>query len=414
MKKRISVFFCMLIVLCSNAQMSGYKYAARVNTVPQSGFYNIALTPQMTAHLKKDLSDLRIANDSGKWVPHILHIPAYEIVNESVLFDVSFSIVQNNKTSTVVSIKRDTSEISNLILNISNTAAQRFCTLSGSNDSKNWFVINDSILLSPSPEETGTSARICIQFPAVKYPFLKLNLLNNNKDPFNIIGMLSSGKPWHPLHFNVPPAVENPASEIQQKDSGNISYIKVTQADNYQFSTLSIAFAGAKYFSREMDLCIPSSNNIFGTPVQTFTVSNNSTLNFNFTIQKVKVFYLLIHNADNPALKVSSVQTASEYTFLSSYLEKGQSYRLLMDNAAALLADYDLAKLKLPNAIDSTPYLQTDEIISIEKKQPVEVVKKDNGKIILWSVIIGILLLLLFFTMKMLKEINKNKTDVHL
>ncbi|MEJ7611404.1 MAG: hypothetical protein WKF88_09540 [Ferruginibacter sp.] len=412
MKKLSSIFFCMLITVCCNAQTEGYRYTAPVNKPAQSGFYNIMLTPEMKARLKTDLSDLRIVNNSGKWVPHVLHTPFYEIADDGMLMDMQYTIDQNNGNSTVVTIKSGT-EISNLILFIKNTSAQRFCTLSGSDDSQNWFVVNDSILLAPVPIEQGTAAGITIHFPAVNYKFLKLNLLNNNKDPFAITGISSENTVNVKPYFS-PPAVPNPPATIQQKDSGNISYIKITQADAYPFNSLNIAFESAKYFSRQTELRIPSTNNIYGTPVQTFTVSNNSPLNFRFTTVKEKVFYLLIHNADNLPLKVSNVQTASEYTFISSYLEKGQSYRLFMDNEAAVAPDYDLGKLKLPGLIDSTPFLQTGNIISIEKKQPAEAAKKDNGKIILWSAIIGILLLLLFFTMKMLKEINKNKSDVHL
>lgn len=74
-KKTINILLLLLISTCTHAQTQGYKYSATLDTVSTAGFYNIALSPMLTAHLKTDLSDIRVINEEGKWVPHVVRIP---------------------------------------------------------------------------------------------------------------------------------------------------------------------------------------------------------------------------------------------------------------------------------------------------------------------------------------------------
>lgn len=409
-KKWINILLFGLIPVCCAAQTGGYKFYSRLDTVQTSGFYNIELTPELSAHVKTDYSDLRIVNESGKWIPHILHAPAYEKTNHDVAWDLKFSITENPKANTGILIESTQNISSNIGLIITNTAAERFCTLSGSDDKKNWFTINDSIALNPVPSETGSENTFRIDFPPTSYRFYKVVIHNNNKDPFNIKGVVEySGagitNPMRQLN-------ENPVAAIQQKDSGKISYIKIIQQQHYQFDYISLQLSGVKYYNRKVDLFIPyADNHSFANPgqlLQSLTVSNNSTLKFTVPLTKASVLYLLINNEDNLPLTVKEVKTACSKHYITAYLDSGSNYSLIMDNGDAVMANYDLSKLnsKLP---DSIPYLQFDKITALtEKILPGKPEKKNNW--LLWSSIAAALLILLFLTSKMLREVDKKKT----
>ncbi len=98
MRKKWSslLLFCYLSFCCT-AQTAGYKFYAPLDSVKTAGFYNIEITPELSAHLKTDYSDLRIVNDSGKWVPHLLRIPANEIVIDAIQWEMK--IIKNNNSS---------------------------------------------------------------------------------------------------------------------------------------------------------------------------------------------------------------------------------------------------------------------------------------------------------------------------
>lgn len=400
-----------LITLSCAAQTDGYKFYSKLDSVKTSGFYNIELTPEITAHLKTDYSDLRIINNAGKWVPHVLHATTDEYSNAPLIIASKFSITENSDIATTLIIVGNRKMASSIDLLITNTAAERFCTLSGSSNKQNWFVINDSIVLNPTPSLNGTENISTIDFPPTNYPFYKIVIHNKNKDPFNIRGVFEhtvAAEITNPLYkLN-----ENPVATIQQKDSGKISYIKITQQLPYHFDNISLQFSGVKYYDRKIDLYVPDADNSsFASPGQllkSFTVSNNSTLQFNIPLTKASVFYLLINNEDNLPLTVNSVKAACSNHYITTYLENGSNYRLIIDNADADIPNYDLSKLnsKIPGSIS---FLQFGKITAFAEIKP-KVITAKNNKWILWVAIGVALLILLFFTYKMLKEVDKRKT----
>ncbi len=410
MKKRWSsiILFCWITV-SSAAQTAGYKYFSLLDSVKTSGFYTVELTPEITAHLKTDYSDLRIVNDSGKWVPHVMYS------NNSKAFDVAFMGLkfiktENGKLKTTLLIENSFDVISNIGLTVRNTTAERFCTLSGSDDKINWFVINDSILINPSFDNINTSNTFMLNFPSSNYKYFKLIIYNNNKDPFDIKDVITKTPPVLEL-YSLHESMQNPISKIQQKDSGKISYIKIIQGQTYHFDHISFKLSGVKYFSRKADLYIPENNtHSFSSPgrlLQSFTLSNNSTLQFKVPLSNVPIFYLLINNEDNLPLRVTEVKTSNSYHSITGYMEKGNNYKLILDNLSATTPNYDLVKLakEMPAKI-----LKSEKIIAIENKLP-ELSPAKNNKWILWTAITAALLILLLFTKKMITEVNKSKQD---
>jgi hypothetical protein len=408
-KKWINLFVCSLIAVCSTAQTGGYKFYTQLDSVKASGFYTIELTPELNAHLKTDYSDLRIVNDSGRWVPHVMYSDKNNQF-DVVFMDLKFVKTENDKSKTILLIENRFDIISNIGLTIRNTNAERFCTLSGSDDNINWFVINDSILINPSFDNTNTTNTFILNFPWSNYKYFKLIIYNNNKDPFDIKDVTTRTPPVLEL-YSLHESMQNPLSKIEQKDSAKISYIKIIQAQPYHFDHISFKLSGAKYFSRKADLYIPeNSTHSFSRPgrlLQSFNLSNNSTLQFKVPLCNVSIFYLLINNEDNIPLTVNEVKTNNSYHSVTSYLEKGNNYKLILGNLSATAPNYDLVKLakEMPGKI-----LKPGKIIAIENNMP-EVIPAKNNKWLLWAALIAALFILLLFTQKMIKEVNKRKQD---
>ena len=170
---------------------------------------------------------------------------------------------------------------------------------------------------------------------------------------------------------------------------------------------------GSKYFYRNVDLYIPNSgNHSFSNPgqlLESFAISNNSTLQFKVPLSNASIFYLLIHNEDNLPLSVNAIKTSNNYGFVTSYLEKGNHYKLILDNASAIIPNYDLTILN-PKITDSIPFLAAGKIIAAEENNIITAPVKNN-KWILWTAITAALLILLLFTKKMMLEVNKRKQD---
>ena len=394
---------------CATAQTSGYHYKAVINPVKESGLYNILLTPAITAHLKIDYSDLRIVNSAGKWVPHLLRTINSEKAADAVLWTLPFSKKENSSNNTELIITNDSS-ISNFILKMKNTAAERYGTLTGSDDAKNWFVINDSILINPSKMDDENEAGFNVYFPQTNYRYYKIIINNKGKSPFNILGVQTAA----PANdTTLPKSFVNPAVRIFQQNSGKYSYVRITQSAAFHFDEIQLKITGVKYFYRNVGLYIPSSaNHSFRNPgqlQQSFIISNNSTLQYKIPTVNAAVFYLVVSNEDNLPLKIEAVKTFNSYLFATAYLEKENKYELILDNTAATAPLYDLQQLDI-GAAASLPEATIGNIVAIS--QPVVNGKKKDDNWMVWLAIAAASLVLSFFTFKLVRDMNKERESL--
>ena len=412
MKKRwSSIFLFCLINICCAAQTAGYKFYSLLDSVKTSGFYNIEITPALSAHLKTDYSDLRIVNDSGKWVPHVLHNPSGE--KEASLLPVNMEILKkiNSNTQTELILKNKNLYFSKFNIIIKNTDAIRVAKLSGSDNLTDWFVIKDSTVLEPIASDEKDKTTYQIEFPSCYYKFYKIVINNKDNDPVNILSINYDAANIRFQSINT--VSENPSCAIEQKDSAKVSYIKITQKQAYHFELFNLKISGAKYFYRKVDMYIShGKNNSISNPgelYESFYISNKSSLEFIVPITNTEEFYLLIYNEDNMPLKIGEVKTWSYKHFLTTYLEHKNNYRLIMSNIFAAMPNYDLNKISLKIS-DSISSLSFGKIIAFEEKTTTAASEKNN-KWILWTAITAALLILLLFTKKMITEVNKRKQD---
>ena len=144
--------------------------------------------------------------------------------------------------------------------------------------------------------------------------------------------------------------------------------------------------------------------------MQSYTISNNSNLNFQLPLIKDSIFYLLIHNEDNLPLKLNEASTTLNECFIKAYLEKNNQYKLILGNENATAPNYDIEKLNI-KLKDSATYLSINNI-EVLPQQIIAVTKNDsNNKWIIWVAIIAGLSILLLLTKKMIKEVDKKTNN---
>ena len=78
-----------------------------------------------------------------------------------------------------------------------------------------------------------------------------------------------------------------------------------------------------------------------------------------------------------------------------------------MGNENATQPNYDLTNINAKIS-DSIPFISFGKIIAVEQT-PVPVEKIKNNKWMLWAAIVAVLFILLLFTRKMVKEVDKRK-----
>lgn len=405
-QKRSKIIFLIsstLISLCLNAQ---FRYTALLDSVRQTGFYSIAITPELSSYLKPDLSDLRIVDEKKEWVPFIIEKPFHKRSHASIVIDQKIIHKENKDRETVLVIENNEKlKLSDFIFELKNAAAERAGSLSGSDDNKNWYVILDSLLLRKSDKYSDTSHRQRINFPASTYRYFKLKVFNNKKEALNILNAGSTGPAS--LIDTIPPFFINPEPSLRQTDSSNYSLVKIMLSRPYQINMLRPVITKPWFYKRQAKIFTRLKSSLaetwFSHPLHNLTITSDEFSGFQIPTIQSDTLYLIIENGDNPPLHISSIETGMINRNVIAFLEKDKSYTLLLDNPAATAPVYDLEHFK--DRIPSHSSISVKQISALPAA-PVASQKLSFKKWI-WPAIILVLILLSFMTWKLAADMKK-------
>lgn len=415
-KKIAAAVICSCSVLFTAAQQ--FQYKAAMDSVKQTGFYQFNISPVISSHSKTDFSDIRITDDKGVWIPHIIknQLPGlqqslfkeFPVLSNTITDSGQSELIFESRGSSIEINKEPLKSINEIVLFIKNASVSRYATLSGSNDKNHWFIIAENILLSKAYNTTENYFTNSVKFDYSDYPFFKLVINNEKADPLNII---KAGSYTNLVYRIMPYAVSNPDPVIKQKDSSDgRSYILVKNNAAYHIESIAINIGGAKFFERAAGIYLLKNDSsvyrINYTAAASIKISSSGTNQFDIKKIKAKTFYIVIENKDNPPLKINSIRTAQHINNIVTYLEKGKQYYLLADNEMAAQPDYDLAIFKdsIPKNADT---IGIGSFVKIEQKKP-EAVKDTNHKWWLWPAIIAAILMLALLSWKLLGDMKKN------
>ncbi len=415
-KKIVALFFCCYCTVTLMAQ--SFKYKALLDTVAQTGFYQIRVSPELSSHVKTDFSDVRIADEKGKWVPHLIKNVLPDLVqsafkefpvlsNEITDSGITKLIIENKGTGLVIN-NVPVKNITQLVLFIKNASVSRYASVSGSNDLQHWYIIGENILLSKNYETAESYFINSISFNTSDYKYFKLLINNEKADPLNII---KAGSYTNFTYYAENNLTGNPGALLIQKDSSDgKSYITVKNSAAFHIDRLNIDASGPKFFERMAELHVPLSdsqeNKTGYQTVATLKISSAGSNSFDIKKMNTRIFYIIIDNKDNPPLKINSVGTSQQLNNIITYLEQGKQYQVLAGNDDAAAPDYDLQFFK-----DSIPasiaMLGTGPFIKMAEPAT-DVQKNDNNKWWLWPSIIAAIIMLGFLSWKLLGDMKKN------
>ncbi len=405
------LLLCLVCSFCSQGQE--YNTKADLEVPKETGFYKIPITAQLGAIAKQGFSDIRIQdNATNSFVPYVLQQQAGWARN--VRF-IDFPILQQatTKNETVLDLENPLPSgtgVGEISLIIKNTAVHRNCMLSGSNDKQNWYIISDNLQFQPSQNDTGGNYVQTIFFPYSKSKYFRLKINNAHTDPLQIIkaGLINQSVTRPSLE-----TLGNPVPVIRQKDSSDhCSYVFINNNLPYLVSEIKLCFTGPKFYNRNATVWVVGNKNdsplYQNYPSYFLNLSSTKEAKLNISPQKASIIILKIENKDDAPLKISSTSTYQGLQYLIAWLEKDKKYSLLAGNENASPPQYDLASFKdsISKELKTCNYgpLVTNNVSPAT--QPVMVVKQKSN-IWLWPVIIASLLVLAFFTYKLLDDMKK-------
>lgn len=413
MKQSGTIKCALLLVLLAHSflstaqQQHTFRYTAVLNGTQGSGFYSITLPPAIIARCNAGCQDIRLKNSAGKEAPYLLQQATAWSGSETFI---SFPVIQTkNGGKSVVIQSGQQGSISELFLFIKNNEATRQATLSGSDDSAHWYVIKENIYLQSSNNSNSDTFMQRLTFPPVHYPYYQVTITGKDVLPVNIVkaGIYNQTT----IGSNTYEAL--PSAQVTQKDSSNKrSYITLLFDAAYKVDKLECTLAGAPFFYRAVQVFDASDASL-----QLITSQNISSVQPLQSISlhtKTRKLLLVINNQDNAALQLTTVQAFQLPVSLITYLDSGNRYSIFFGDSLLQKPMYDLPYFS-DTMQHATKRLTVGSIQNITPANTSAAAGTTLNKWVLWCIIAAVLLLLVWFSYSLLKDINKKtNNDAHL
>lgn len=388
------------------ANADDFKVTSKLDSVKTAGYYKILLDPDIISYAGNDYADIRLINSKGIEIPYIFR---EEFPASSSTGFMEYNIIENEysgskKRSRIVIHNQQKRILSDLILVLRNSGIEKEITLKGSDNNKEWFIITKGY-----PVKAGiygeTAGLFIFSIPKSDYEYFEISTNDKKSDPIQIV---KAG--YYDTKIIQGLYTEVPAGKVSQTDSSNKkTYLKIEFQRPYEFSKIELNISGPDVYKRSVFLGYFTEKNnkrvfeIFNS----YELSSLSPSIWETEKQKLKELTIIIENYDNSPLKADAVKFYQLNKYLIAKLDPGETYFVKAGNKTLKHPEYDL-KYFANSISDSIQLIKTksSELDENNKSSVTEVV---FTKTILWIVIAVVVLLLGFFSIRMIREMGRNK-----
>jgi hypothetical protein len=391
---KYGLFFLVLFYGYAGAQ--SYKNKAKIDSVAQSGFYAIHVTPALSSLVKTDFSDLRIIDNKGNPIPYLLgsDIPMLDSALIKPL-KILKNFVNDSSQSVIIIENFPDGKMDGFYIRMRNAAVSRTINLSGSNDAIKWYSIVENLDLEKRFIQDHDSFQEFISFPLSSYKYFRVIIYNGKNDPLDII---SAQKRIQTIPAGKHDIIKNPSNSFTRKDSSKITLLVVDNSKAFHISNVLFQVKTPRFYRRQVDVVVG------GMLAGNFIISSDSVVNLTLPIFNDSSFTIKIYNEDNPPLEIAALSTTQNDEKIITYLDSGKTYEFEMTSADAGFPHYDLVSFKdsIPKEIKEIGFSGISNIPSV-----VKVSDSYFKQAWLWPALIFTLIVLGLFTFRLTKDVAK-------
>ena len=405
LKTRITFLFSVCCLLISNAQIEKYNFKQEVLNV-QSDWHSIQLPNTIFKSVSSSFNDIRIYGLNGSdtiEVPYLLSQSKEQNVMKKIAFNRLNS--SRNQNGHYFTLETQSNEpINQIELNFRQANFDWRVDIEGSQNQNEWFTITEDYRI------------LSIQNSYTNYTFSKINLPNSLYKYYRVRVKTSAPvdlqnasishfektttdfNNYEVTHFNTSENKKMKQSvvsmSLKEKVPVSSIYLNINESIDYY-----------RYFKVEY-LADSLKVNDTWQPVYreltrgTLSSMEDNVIFFNSTI--VEHLKITIDNYDNEPLSIENGTVKGHFHFLIGRFKPDYNYVLVYGNKQAQKPNYDIALFsnKIPSKEN---VLSLGAITSIEHNNQEEVTKPlFENKAWLWGIIILIIVVLGFFSLKML------------
>lgn len=407
LKTKLIAFLLLFFAFYSYGQMENFTYKRELQGINKD-WHKVVLPEEMFDKVKPTLSDIRIYGITAKndtiEASYVLKLNAEKTNNKEVSFKI-INTSYNNQGYFFTFETISEEAINQLKLNFSNPNFDWKITLEGSQNQQKWFtIVDDYRILSIINSETNYQFTN-VNFPSSNYKYLRLSIKSNEKPILSTakisLNEITNGN-YNSYAINEINTIQKKEQqqtivEIDLKQTVSVSYLKINVKNKFDYyRPITIQYL--------QDSVKTETGWIYNYQTLTTGTLNSIEKNeFKFDSTILNKIKISISNNDNEPLTIDSV-TVKGYVheLITRFTEPG-SYFLTYGNKNALKPNYDIDRF-IPKVLDSLTTLTLGKEQLIDKKPILVKEPLFKNKNWLWAIMIVIILILGWFSLKMMKS----------
>ena len=396
-----SSLLAVLLLFCGQLLAGNQDRYYRSIEVKDTGWHSLLLPPEIYLKSKPNLSDLRVYKISDKDSLEVPYIRMFNAPFEKKTYTnlkLFNAVKKRNKSYVSAELIKGVSFELNLRFNNSNFDVD--VLFEGSHDGENWFLIKDSVrVLSLHKDGVSFSYSKCI-FEDIRFKYLRVTYPNNNN--LLLKAILQSYRALDQVKLN---KISLPTSGTSSKEKSTIFCFSMSSPQEVS-KLIPHVFFNTEYTRHFTLYGYRDSVEVNKKGILNYFEIANGVLNsysdntIEFKPELVAGLKLIVNNADNIPLSISDADVFVFPVLLKAYFyDLSGRYILSYGNSSLTFPDYDLAsfKNKIPTTSDTLNVLSEKKLTFIAKKPLFSL--PDN---LLWLVLLAVIILLSFFTFKMI------------
>ena len=410
LKLKIKLLSLLLLCVVSlHAQTNPYQFKRAITGV-NTVWHSLQLPDQLYKNAQSGFEDLRIFGINGKdtvEVPYLLKQRADQVTTKEIAFKkINQSANPNGYYFTFQSPEVNTINQINLSFGQSNFDWK--VSLEGSNDNQEWFsILNDYRILSINNNDTDYQFTK-LTFPDSKYQYFRI-AIKSPVQPELTEAKISKTDTLKGTYKAIKYQSYNLKNEANTKETvidvtlANpvpLSYLKLNAQSDFDFyRTFKIEYA-TDSFKTDKGMQYNYANLYEGT------ISSLEKPEFNFDNTIASRLKITIQNNDNKPLRLNGLELKGNiYELIARFDNPEYAYALYYGNDKASAPSYEIEKFE-----SKIPADLTSINIGEEQKNPAysTIIKTEKplfeNKAWLWVLMVVIIVLLGWFSFKMLKS----------
>ncbi len=403
--KKISSFVIVFLSFFGFSQ----NFKGEITNVKTSGLNQITIAPKVRAVATDDLRYFRILDAKSNQVPYAFATNQTQTESYSKFNIVSKTSIPDSITSLVIQ-NESGKKIKQFSLKIENTSLSKMYSVSGSNDSKEWFGLVANELLSDLVGSTGTSTSKTIYFPVNTYTYLRIVINDKKSLPINILSVGIEETQLIPEKL-----IEIPdfTYKIVEDKVKKVTKIVFSAANRYQIDAIKFDIT-TDYFNRSAKLLVKREERvkkrttIYEEALSYFDVNSKNSRIIYINAVDERDFTIEIDNQDNQPLSISKIELFQKPIVIVSKLTANENYKVLIDTTYTK-PSYDLESF-VAETVVNLPEVAISNFDKANAKES-KVSKKSfwQTKLFMWICIILGGTLVAYFAFGLIKDLKNEE-----